>query len=773
MRWFVEVSPIDGSDASNKYCVEAKQWQAALQEARRIRGESGPLSKFSIELMDDGYRAVDPAAQLRYVVNKAPANTALSEKGSLRPPTTGRSSVAPPRESAQPASPPATETAPSPAPDPPQTQDQAAPPTEAAAPPAPAAPEPPPAPRPVSMPAARPLPGTAKPAEKTRPPAKPATHAPRPESSAAARSDTAAAIQPMAVHVVGDASAPAVSAAPVPVAAPVNVPVPAPVPVPVPVPVPAPVAVAPAPAPVAAAPAAAAPVEVVAPPRPDSPVSAPPRPGVSQGPKRPPRPSARNGASVPGESIPATEPMPAPGSVSPRVAILVPDDAVPPPAVPSPLSDTQKAPVPFDGARPTQPSMESVLVPDFTLVRKREEEPRPGAPITYREYAYAVDPGTDRRAAEILLWQRFRELSAQIAGRPKGKFIQLAVFDHVFEKRPLRAPIATLAWKDWRGEPVVQFTDPDAPVPASTAPEVPVSYVPSHPVPVPVPVPMSVPVPMNVPEPVPDPPPVPAATSQSVILEVGPEVEIQSSDFRSEHPIVGSEPAVPASEEAVPIPLITPAPPAPPPAPAPAETEAPTAPAPPSERRILRSDPLVRRRRLGEDLISQLFESMHELHFMRDIVSGAEFVLGVLNDTLPCELTLIHVFDINTGQFVLVRANGPGSDKLVLYRTPGQDPLFSQAMRRLHAIKVDDARTDDRFSGGRWGVIGLKPRHALCGGVKQGGRYLGAIELINPGGEESFYESEANALDYICEQFAEFLTNRPIVLDAEVVLSKG
>ena len=106
MRWYVEVSSIDGAVASDKYCVEAKQWQAALQEARRIRGESGPLSKFSIELMDDGYRAVDPAAQIRYVVNKAPPTSVLSEKGSLRPPTTGtsprRASAGPPPQSVAP-----------------------------------------------------------------------------------------------------------------------------------------------------------------------------------------------------------------------------------------------------------------------------------------------------------------------------------------------------------------------------------------------------------------------------------------------------------------------------------------------------------------------------------------------------------------------------------------------------------------------------------------------------------------------------------------------
>jgi hypothetical protein len=608
--------------------------------------------------------------------------------------------------------------------------------------------------------------------------------------------------------------------------------------------------------------AAVAAVQTAVPPRPAATASVPPRP-TSGAPKRPPRPGAANGSAHASDPIPATEPMPlAPVSQSPRAAnvgIVVPDDHVPPPPLPprpsaQALSDTHQAALPatspavvvppgtagtsaneLASARPTQPSMESASLPNFTLVRKREEEPRPDAPITYREYAYAVDPSTDRKAAEVLLWQRFRELAQQIAGRPKGKFIQLAVFDHVFEKRPLRAPIASLAWKDWRGDPVVQFSADIAPsskpvpVPSYPPPAVPAPVV-AQPVPAPVvaqPVPAPViaqPVPAPViAQPVPAPvvaqpisapviaqpivaaaaaQPVPAPAvaqsaavveepapiSQSVSIEIGGEIAVDSSDLRSERPNVVEalaaaasqalvpDPAAPAPQAPVPDPTAQPAPNAAFPQPASGNFAAAAAApglAPSEPKPAQRSDPIIRRRRLGEDLISQLFESMHELHFMRDIVSGAEFVLGVLNDTLPCELTLIHVFDINTGQFVLVRANGPGSDKLVLFRTPDQDPLFSQAMRRLHAVRVDDAAADERFTGGRWGVIALEPRQALCGGVKQGGRYLGAIELINPGGGETFYESEANALDYICEQFAEFLTNRPIVLDAEVVLSKG
>src|SRR5882724_724781 len=94
MRWFVEVSRVGENSSDERYCVEAKQWQAALQEARKLRGDSGPLSKFSIELLDDGYRAVDPKQKLRFVVAKAPQDAELSTE-SAAPHLNGRAASSP------------------------------------------------------------------------------------------------------------------------------------------------------------------------------------------------------------------------------------------------------------------------------------------------------------------------------------------------------------------------------------------------------------------------------------------------------------------------------------------------------------------------------------------------------------------------------------------------------------------------------------------------------------------------------------------------------
>jgi hypothetical protein len=179
------------------------------------------------------------------------------------------------------------------------------------------------------------------------------------------------------------------------------------------------------------------------------------------------------------------------------------------------------------------------------------------------------------------------------------------------------------------------------------------------------------------------------------------------------------------------------------------------------------------RRRAGEDLIGELFEIMHDLHFATDVAEGAEFVLSVLDELLPCEGVLIHVFDINTSHFVVVRAKGPHAHSVLLQRMSDQDPLVRSVMRTTHAMSVKDAAHDARFTGQRWQSLGVAPRAVLCGGVQLSGRYLGLIEIANPHGGIPFHQSELHAVDYICEQFAAFLSKKPIVLSADVVLSRG
>jgi len=101
-----------------------------------------------------------------------------------------------------------------------------------------------------------------------------------------------------------------------------------------------------------------------------------------------------------------------------------------------------------------------------------------------------------------------------------------------------------------------------------------------------------------------------------------------------------------------------------------------------------------------------------------------------------------------------------------MFRTPDTDPLVIEVMRRPSLAPNGKAPTHS----GAFGLLGVEPRQAMVRGARQGGRYLGLIELGNPQGGSPFHEGEVNALEYVCEQFAEFVASRPVVLDADVVL---
>ena len=554
-------------------------------------------------------------------------------------------------------------------------------------------------------------------------------------------------------------------------------------------------------------------------------------------------------AAAPAEPAPAAGAFPSPAgppdSTGAQTVAQVPGRQQTEPAAqakPSAEEAPAAAAAPAESA--AQPAPAPAGIPEYRVLRIREEERTKATPITYREYVYAVDTRTERREAEQLLMARFNEVRGAISELPRGKLVQLAVFDHAFKERPARPPIATLVWKDWRGEPVVQFPlqrrpsdeqapappepqrgggpEPAAPTDARVAAEaaVPTSgkgaaatrplesqpgreagqaaAAEAKPTPAPT---AAAPGPPPAAEPVAAQPEArarepakkptkpakkakgrpepakgaldPAAWGLGSARDAGGPA-IERSSPRAEAPKAAARPdaarARQPAESAGPAKAVKAARPAvkqptAPVQPAPAKQ---AGPAPAEAEQV--SEP--RRVSAGDDLISDLFETMHELHFMADMPSGAGFVVNVIQETFSCKAGLVHVFDIDTSHFVVVRAFGPGAREVLLHRTSDREPWMVEMMQQGSARRVDISPEDAAFTGGRWEALRLKPTHALCGPVHLSGRYLGAIELVDPKDGGKFHEVEVNALDYICEQFADFLSQRPIVVDADLILQE-
>jgi putative methionine-R-sulfoxide reductase with GAF domain len=642
MRFFVQVTPI-GKAETQTYCVEADSWQKALQAARALRKENSPISGFSIELTDDGCRAIDPTARLRYVVKKAPPNAALTTVDGV----------------------------------------------------------------PLSK-------------------------------------------EPSVVATQKSAAKPTVSAA--------------------------------------------------------------------RASNRPPAGAIGNGAgavAMRSESKIAVAAAGAGGSMA-AAAAVVPD------------------------APRTVPS----LPPDDAthVLYRREEEPSAKSPLYYREDVYVMPEGTSEADAERYLRQQLTAIQAALSSVRQGKYVNLAVFDRVFEGRPPVPPLCTLSWKDWKGnEATVSYprrggvtapapilpTQPSAGVRqsgvhdsasrmlAATAASATASVGPrGGPSPSiaaigealkrasqPPPPPASNPEPIALVTPASATPPPPAG-----ILALGQAIERATSqpppppDAIQPAPVVAAVPrpaSVPPPEPAESIIVAGPAqtivdnrpPSVIPPAPIPAAGMPSSRPPPPltggvpSEPRQRISEGLMRisqgrqraasrpsftdgRQVRGDELIAVLFEAMHDLHFARDTLEAASFCLHLAMEMIPSRAAFAHFYDIDKREYVLVATAGAGTDPLILKRHPPTDPLLGAAMRNRAAVVVPDATKNDDAFVERFELVG-GAKSIIVTPVMAGGRALAAIEIVNPVDGNPFNEAEGNAFTYMGEQFAEYVSSHGLVLDTE------
>jgi GAF domain-containing protein len=157
---------------------------------------------------------------------------------------------------------------------------------------------------------------------------------------------------------------------------------------------------------------------------------------------------------------------------------------------------------------------------------------------------------------------------------------------------------------------------------------------------------------------------------------------------------------------------------------------------------------------------------MHELQFTRDVVEGGDYVMALALEMIPSRAGIVHLYDIDRREFVIACVSGPATEILLGRRHPEAEPLLASAMRKRRAIVLSDAKSDEGGLAERFQSIG-GATSIICSPVLKGGRFLGAIEIANPIDGIPFTEHEGNAIDYISEQFAEFVASRGMLLDEE------
>ena len=834
MRWLVEVTPMGKADSQN-YCLDADSWQKALELVRTARRETPGMAGFSIELLEAGYRAVDPMARLRFVVKPAPAGMELTALPNAGIPDAGNASAG--NASAGNASaeiPAAAGSGNGPdtlADGPPSTipEDASTVPSLAAA----------------------------TPADETGPQS---TTAPQP---AIDRSPPASG-RGKGSKKGGKAGPPRAGGGGLQMKKPVQKTVM-----------------------MGAQGAVAEEVQLRKPsgsqpddrldPKTDPPgtvatstsASSTQTTGTSAPSTHPIGTSAGvTGPSSPAAPLSSTSQLFAAAGSDPMMEVEI-VRSEPPAKVASTVQALQAANAAQGRAdsgdliveiqrsdppampAPNPGSVGSIVAgfPVVELLTKREQEPDAKSPIVYREYAFSIAPGTSEVNAERALMGQLELVKKKIAGYSSRKFVNLAVFDMKFTGKPPGPPLVTITWKDWSGAPVIAYPKQgkkgsiippkkvSVPPPAIAAAASSVTFPSNTPAPVGVTVgfeAVSQTAPMVSPAQPSQQPSAPQPTAQTFSASTQPIMQVAAA-----FPLPNDAPSPPRGSQA---PVETRAPshaPAPPQSFAPApQSFAPAPPAPnlsqtqplaqsqplaqpqapqpqgphsqgPQAQPISQADPFKapvmsaeppraktpsrppsgrmtpvptrssaklvavgahRGRTSGDELISALFEAMHDLHFLRDALEGGDFCLALANEMMPCRASIVHVYDVNKRNFIAACATGAGTEALLGKRTPDSDLMLFRAMKTRKSLVTVDATQGDPAAVDRYRLLG-GAKSVIVTPVMFGARSLASIEMMNPLDGQPFTEDEGHAMNYIAEQFAEFIGSHGLVLETDKILA--
>lgn len=349
------------------------------------------------------------------------------------------------------------------------------------------------------------------------------------------------------------------------------------------------------------------------------------------------------------------------------------------------------------------------LIDPPRLLYERSHEPSEDSPILYRERAYLVDNLQSDEELEEQLQAELAAIREDLLDRDASKYVQLALFDHEFEEQPSSPPVATLSWKDWHGRSEVWVRgirrSSAPPADDAAADDGERDFEPA---------------------------------SESMPIGSAPREDDGSTrpagaKKRSDS---GTSWQAPSRSGEYPIPEA-------------ADLEG----ASPSSQRVVAE----------EELVGALFERMHELLDAGTIGEGATFVRDIIAKYIPCEGALIHVFDAETREFVLVRAIGPNGGEVIGRRTKSDGSHLDAALRSESTLELRPA--DAPSSAELWRAVGVDAAITLCSPVHRDGRQLGAIDVARSDAHAKFSEAERHALEYICEMFADFALARPLVAD--------
>lgn len=161
----------------------------------------------------------------------------------------------------------------------------------------------------------------------------------------------------------------------------------------------------------------------------------------------------------------------------------------------------------------------------------------------------------------------------------------------------------------------------------------------------------------------------------------------------------------------------------------------------------------------GEERLADVFGAAEALALLKTPTEGLDFVLGLLEETIPSEATSICMYDADSDELRFAAVSGPFSASMQGYGVPRAGGLFGKALRTEHQASVfADVLVEPAFNPLIDGRPGLDPRNMLLRPVVHEHQLLGMLQLINRRGSGAFTAQDVHVANYVAERLADFLT---------------
>jgi hypothetical protein len=161
---------------------------------------------------------------------------------------------------------------------------------------------------------------------------------------------------------------------------------------------------------------------------------------------------------------------------------------------------------------------------------------------------------------------------------------------------------------------------------------------------------------------------------------------------------------------------------------------------------------------LTDQRLADVVAAAEELSQLDGPVQGLQFVLGLLEQSIPAEATSVCLYDVPSDELRFVAVAGPFSASMEGYGVPRTGGLFAQAVRAAHQASVfSDVLVEPAFNPLIDSRPGLSPRNMLLRPVLHELRLLGMLQLINRRGEPTFTTQDIQVANHVAERLADFL----------------